>query len=301
MGLFDLFKRGIEKFKSKITQIKTIIFGSKTLEETLTNLEKELLSWDMGVEITSEFLHNLKQISIAENLANNREKIIRKLKELFLHTLGDYAPVNLKNNEINVFLICGVNGTGKTSSSVKLAYLFKKNGSKVLIAGADTFRAAAIEQLKNLCEKNDIEYVTSTYGADPASAVYSALDKALASSHNLVIIDTGGRLHTKTGLMEELKKIKKVCRKKLNKEIDQTLLVLDSTYGQNAKNQAREFNEFMNLSGIILTKLDSTSKGGFIFSIKKDLNLGVKFISFGEKIDNFSPFNPKDFVEELFN
>lgn len=300
MGLFDLFKKGVEKLKSKVTQLKTVIFGSKTLEETLQNLEKELLSWDVGVEITSDFLQELKRISIAENLATNREKIIDKLKELFLQTLGQYTPINLKNGEVNVFLICGVNGTGKTSSSVKLANLFKKDGNKVLIGGADTFRAAAIEQLKNLCDKNNIDCVTSPYGSDPASVAYNAVEKALISKYNLVIIDTGGRLHTKTGLMEELKKIKKVCYKKLNRDVDSTLLVLDSTYGQNAKNQAKEFNEFMNLSGIILTKLDSTSKGGFIFSIKKDVNLGVKFISFGESIDDFSHFNSNDFVSELF-
>ncbi len=301
VGLFDLLKKGVERFKSKISQLKTIVFGSKTLEETLQDLEKELLSWDVGVEVTSDFLRELKRVSISENLATSRERIIYKLKELFLQTLGQYVPVTLKSNEINVFLICGVNGTGKTSSSVKLAHLFKKDGNKVLIGGADTFRAAAIEQLKNLCEKYNVDYVTSSYQADPASVAYNALDKALSSNYNLVILDTGGRLHTKTGLMEELKKIKKVCYKKLKKEVEHTLLVLDSTYGQNAKNQAKEFNEFMNLSGVILTKLDSTSKGGFIFSIKKDLNLGVKFISFGEAIDNFSHFNPNDFVEELFN
>lgn len=301
MGLLAFFKKGIEKFKAKVSQLKNIIFGSKTLDETLENLERELLSWDVGVEITCEFLQELRRISIAENLANNRERIIHKLKELFLKTLGQDAPVDLKKNEINVFLICGVNGTGKTTSSVKLAALFKKGNNKVLVAGADTFRAAAIEQLKNLCQSNGIDYVTSSYGADPASVAYNAIDKAISSKYNLVVIDTGGRLHTKTGLMEELKKIRKVCQKKLNKEIDNSFLVLDSTYGQNAKNQAKEFNESMDLSGIILTKLDSTSKGGFIFSIKRDLNIGVKFISFGELVTDFSYFNPRDFVEELFN
>lgn len=300
MGLFDFFKKGIEKLKAKVSQLKTIVFGSKTLDETLANLEKELLGWDIGVEITDNFLFELKRISIAENLANNREKIIDKLKSMLLQTLGEEIPVQLKKDELNIFLICGVNGTGKTTSSVKLANLFRKEGAKVLIAGADTFRAAAIEQLQDLCKKNNVDLVAGSYGADPGSVAYNAIERALSLSYNLLVIDTGGRLHTKTGLMEELRKIRKICQKKLNKEPEHKLLVLDSTYGQNAKSQANEFNEYLTLTGVILTKLDSTSKGGFIFSVKKDLGIGVKFISYGEKVDDFSRFSPSIFVEELF-
>ncbi len=300
MGFFDFFKKGIEKLKAKVSQIKTIVFGSRTLDETLLELEKELLSWDIGHELTNNFLFELRRISIAENLANNREKIIDKLKSMLLHALGEEAPVQFKKNELNVLLVCGVNGTGKTTSSVKLANLFRNEGANVILAGADTFRAAAIEQLQNLCKKNNIDLVTGSYGADPASVAYNAIEHAIKSHLDLLIIDTGGRLHTKSGLMEELRKIKKICQKKLNKEPEHCLLVLDSTYGQNAKVQAKEFNEYLTLTGVILTKLDSTSKGGFIFSVKKDLKLGVKFISYGEKVNDFSRFSPSIFISELF-
>ncbi|MFN7181333.1 MAG: signal recognition particle-docking protein FtsY [Planctomycetota bacterium] len=301
MSILSFFKKGIEKLKAKISSVKTIVFGSKTLEETLLDLEKELLGWDLGPQLTNDFLTELRRISIAHNLANNREKIIEKLKLMLLETLGEESCVVLRNDTgLNVFLICGVNGTVKTTSCVKLAHLFKNEGARVLIAGADTFRSAAIEQLKNLCEKNKIDLVIGSYGADPGSVVYNAIEQALVRSFDLLIIDTGGRLHTKTGLMEELKKIKRVCQKKLNKEPEHNLLVLDSTYGQNAKSQAAQFNEYLSLTGVILTKLDSTSKGGFIFSIKKEMKIGVKFISYGEKIDDFSRFSPSLFIQELF-
>ncbi len=265
-------------------------------------LEEQMVASDISINTVVRILDEVKKCAYSENI-NDPEKIKSLIKDQIIEIL----EIN-KNNELNissapptVFLIVGVNGSGKTTSVAKLANLFKKNGKKVLISAADTYRAAAVEQIQHYAQKLKLDMVYHQKFSDPGAVVYDSLEKAMARGIDLIIIDTAGRMQTSYNLMEELKKIKKVINRKINRDVDEILLVVDSTTGQNAKNQAELFNNSLGLTGIILTKTDSTSKGGIVLTIKNDLNIPVKIVTDGERLENIYYFDPVKFTDLLFS
>jgi fused signal recognition particle receptor len=271
------------------------------------SLEEELILNNVSVETTSIILKDIKEYSLKNNI-NNFEEIKKLLKEKIKNIL---IPDNIQNiqkkdfiksdNKPFVILVAGVNGVGKTSSIAKLAYLFKKEGKSVLISAADTFRAAAIEQIQFFGEKLGIEVIKHQRNSDPGAVVFDSLDSAIAKNIDIVIVDTAGRMQTSVNLIDELKKIKRIINKKTGRDPDEVLLVIDSNTGQNAKSQAEIFNKALDITGIILTKADSTSRGGVVLSIKNDLNIPIKFITFGEKIEDINYFDPEKFADLLIS
>jgi fused signal recognition particle receptor len=259
-----------------------------------------MLGADMGYEATEEVLGNLKK-KMRLLGKNDADFVVNTLKEelsLILENddnTGFWEPVN----KPHVIVVAGVNGAGKTTSIGKMAYRFRQNGKKVLIASCDTFRAAADEQLSIWAERAQVDIVRSQSGADPASVAFDSVNKALSAGYDVVIVDTAGRLHNRTNLMDELKKIIRVLSTKYEGTPHEILLVLDGTTGQNGLVQSEKFNEALSLTGIILTKLDSTAKGGIIIAIKKSLGIPIRLVGTGEKIDNIDEFEPKAFVEGL--
>jgi fused signal recognition particle receptor len=302
MGLFGKKENKKEDFysqskntKENLGQKLRKIFGGKTLNESsLNEIEEILISADIGPNISYELIEKIRNKNI-----DNIENAITFLKEELKKYLVD-NKINIKKGTLNILLILGVNGVGKTTSIAKIAnyYLFKDY--KVLLAAGDTFRAAATEQLTKWAQVLDIPVIKQGEGADPASVVYDAIDSAKAKGVDLLIIDTAGRLHTKVNLMEELKKIEKIIRSKgdYNKL---NLLVIDGTTGQNAYHQAESFKKAVGLDGIIMTKYDAQSKGGIIFTIQKKLSIPFHFIGTGEKIENIEEFNPEEFIAKIFS
>ncbi len=265
-------------------------------------IEEQMVSSDISINTTTKILDEVKKIAFSENI-DNPERITSLIKSEIIKILGDEKNSNLSISAVppTVFLVVGVNGTGKTTSVAKLASMFKKNGKKVLISAADTYRAAAVEQIQHYAEKLKLDIVYHQKFSDPGAVVYDSMEKAMAREIDLVIIDTAGRMQTSHNLMEELIKIKKVIKGRINRNVDEVLLVVDSTTGQNAKNQAELFNNSLDLTGIILTKTDSTSRGGIVITIKNDLNIPIKLVTDGEKLDNISYFNPVKFTDSLFS
>ncbi len=265
-------------------------------------LEEQLVAGDISIDTVARILEKVKKKSYSENI-NNPEKIKSLIREQVVEILeinGD-NKLNVSPVSPTVFLIVGVNGSGKTTSVAKLANLFKDDGKKILLSAADTYRAAAAEQLQHYADKLGLDIVCHQKFSDPGAVVYDSIEKAQANGIDLVIIDTAGRMQTSHNLMEELKKIKKVITGRINRNADEILLVVDSTTGQNAKNQAEIFNNSLNLTGIILTKTDSTSKGGIILTIKNDLNIPVKMFTDGEKLKDICYFDPAKFADSLFS
>ena len=265
-------------------------------------LEEQMVTSDISINTASRILEEVKDYVYRENI-NNLEKVKSSLKQQIIEILkcnGD-SKLNISSRPPTVFLIIGVNGVGKTTSIAKLANMFKKNGKKVLISAADTYRSAAVEQLQYYAEILGIDMVYHQKFSDPGAVVYDSVEKAKARGTDLVIIDTAGRMQTSYNLMEELKKIKKVICRRIDREVDEILLVVDSTTGQNARNQAELFNNSLNLTGIILTKTDSTSKGGIVITIKNDLNIPIKLITHGEKLEDICYFDPVRFTELIFS
>ena len=269
-----------EGFFSKLKNIFTS--KSKIDDSIYEELEDLLIQSDVGLGMTT-------------NLINDLEKKVKANK------ISETSEVYLKDNRINVILIVGVNGVGKTTTIGKLALKYKKLGKKVLLGAGDTFRAAAVEQLEEWARRADVDIVKGREGADPASVVYDTLSKAEATKADVVIIDTAGRLHNKANLMRELEKINNIIKKKIGEQEYESLLVIDGTTGQNGLNQAKEFNSVTDLTGFIVTKLDGTAKGGIVFSVSEELKKPIKFIGLGEKIEDLIEFNAKDFVEAIFN
>ena len=265
-------------------------------------LEEQMVTSDISINTASRILEEVKDYVYRENI-NNLEKVRFSLKQQIIEILksnGD-SKLNISSRPPTVFLIVGVNGVGKTTAIAKLANMFKKNGKKVLISAADTYRSAAVEQMQYYAEKLGMDMVYHQKFSDPGAVVYDSVEKAKARGTDLVIIDTAGRMQTSYNLMEELKKIKKVICRRIDREVDEILLVVDSTTGQNARNQAELFNNSLNLTGIILTKTDSTSKGGIVITIKNDLNIPIKLVTNGEKLEDICYFDPIRFTELIFS
>jgi len=264
-------------------------------------LEEELILGNISFETVNYLINKLREYSFKENISD--PAILKnRLKEYILDILQsgeNNTGLNISPVKPSVFLIVGVNGVGKTSSIAELANLLAKDKKKIIISAADTFRAAAIEQIQYFGEKMGIEVVHHQRFSDPGAVVFDSLDKAVAKEADIVIIDTAGRMQTSSNLMDELKKIKRVIIKKMGREPDEVLMVIDSNVGQNAKSQVEIFNDSIGITGIILTKTDSTSKGGIVITIKNDLKIPVKLVTFGEKINDIEYFNPLEFVNEL--
>lgn len=288
-----------EGFFSKLKNIFTS--KSKVDDSIYEELEDLLLQSDVGLTMTTNLINQLEK-EVKANKVDNTEKVYEILKRLMSEfLLSQDSKIYLKNNRINVILIVGVNGVGKTTTIGKLALKYKNLGKKVLLGAGDTFRAAAVEQLEEWAKRADVDIVKGREGADPASVVYDTLSRAESTKADVVIIDTAGRLHNKANLMRELEKINNIIKKKIGEQEYESLLVIDGTTGQNGLNQAKEFNSVTDLTGFIVTKLDGTAKGGIVFSVSEELKKPIKFIGLGEKIGDLIEFNAKDFVEAIFN
>lgn len=301
MGFFEKLKNGLLKTKNAIVGKIDNLFKSfhKIDEDLFDELEELLISADLGVNCTEEILDNLR-----EAVKDGRLKDPSEIKDLLFRNLrdmlGEHEPLKL-NTKPAVILVIGVNGVGKTTSIGKIAAELKKQKKRVVVAAADTFRAAAAEQLAVWCDRAGVDLIRQGAGADPASVVFDAISAAKSRSADVLIIDTAGRLHNKKNLMDELAKINRVIGRELPDADRETLLVLDATTGQNAVIQAKEFKGAADITGLVLTKLDGTAKGGIIFSIKKELGIPVKFIGVGEQIEDMKPFNAEEFAGALFS
>ncbi|MCI5513032.1 MAG: signal recognition particle-docking protein FtsY [Clostridia bacterium] len=300
MGFLDKLKAGLKKTKNAIfgkinDMLKAFV---KVDEDMLDELEELLITSDIGVSATEEIIERLRE-QIKEGRLKEKDQVVTALKEILMDMIQDGEPLNLDTVPSVVFVI-GVNGAGKTTSIGKISNQLRKDGKKVVVAAADTFRAAAIDQLAVWCERSKVDLVKHQEGSDPAAVVYDAI--AYAKSHNadVLIIDTAGRLHNKKNLMNELAKINRVIDRELPDASRENLLVLDATTGQNAILQAKEFSNAANITGLILNKLDGTAKGGIVISIKHELGIPVKFIGVGEHIDDMQPFKAEEFIDALF-
>ena len=300
MGFFDKLKQGLLKTKNAIVDKIDGLFKSfvKVDEDLFEELEELLISADIGVNTSMEILDELRDI-VKENRIKEPEEVKKELFGILRRMIGEHEPLNLSTKP-SVILVIGVNGVGKTTSIGKIANDLKHSGKKVVVAAADTFRAAAAEQLTVWCDRAGVDIIKQAAGADPASVVFDAISAVKSRGADVLIIDTAGRLHNKKNLMDELAKIDRVIGRELPDAAKETLLVLDATTGQNAVMQAKEFKEASKITGLVLTKLDGTAKGGIVISIRKELGIPVKFIGVGEKIDDMKPFNSKDFASALF-
>lgn len=300
MGFFEKLKQGLTRTKHGFVEKVELIFKDRAVDEqTLEELEETLILSDIGVNSASEIVEHLSEKSKKGEI-KEAGSVKEFLKKEMTSILGAPQPLVLYGEKPFVILTVGVNGVGKTTTIGKLAYRFKDQGHSVLMAAADTFRAAAIEQLEIWAKRADSEFVKHQSGSDPSAVVFDAIEAAKSRKIDVVIIDTAGRLHTKSPLMEELKKVKRVCGKAMPGAPHEILLVVDATNGQNALRQAQVFNETIGVTGIALTKLDGTAKGGIIFAIKKEQNIPVQLIGVGEGIDDLQDFVPEDFVRALF-
>ena len=300
MGFFDKLKNGLNKTKNAIVgKIDSIVKSFRKVDEELfEELEEALISADIGVYVTEEILDRLRDIVKDKNIKES-EQVKDELFAILAEMVGDHEPLNLSTKP-SVILVIGVNGVGKTTSIGKISAELKSQGKKVVVAAADTFRAAAAEQLTVWCDRAGVDIVKQGAGADPASVVFDAIGAVKSRGADVLIIDTAGRLHNKKNLMDELAKIDRVISRELPDAAKETLLVLDATTGQNAVLQAKEFKEASKITGLVLTKLDGTAKGGIVLSIKQELGIPVKFIGVGEKIDDMKPFDAEDFASALF-
>lgn len=287
-----------EGFFSKLKNIFTS--KSKIDDSIYEELEDLLIQSDIGLGMTTKLINQLEKEVKARKISEVNEvyDLLKDLMSQFL--LSQDSKMNLKDDRMNVILIVGVNGVGKTTTIGKLASKYKKLGKKVLLGAGDTFRAAAVEQLEEWARRAEVDIVKGREGADPASVVFDTLTKAEQIKADIVIIDTAGRLHNKANLMRELEKINNIIKKKIGEERYESLLVIDGTTGQNGLNQAKEFNSVTELTGFIVTKLDGTAKGGIVFSVSEELQRPIKFIGLGEKIGDLIEFNAKDFINAIF-
>ena len=301
MGFFDKLKEKLVKTRqSFIGKVETIFTGRKIDEATLEELEETLIISDVGTKASSEIMAAIRE-KAKKGEVKDVDSVKSLLKSEMTALLGDPQPIMINSGKPFVILAIGVNGAGKTTTIGKLASRFRSNGLSVLLAAGDTFRAAGIEQLEIWANRAGTQLVKHQPGSDPAAVAYDAVIAAKSRNIDVVIIDTAGRLHTKSNLMEELKKVRRSIQKAMPEAPHETLLVVDGTTGQNALRQADMFNKAAEVTGIALTKLDGTAKGGIIFAIKKDLGIPVKLIGVGEGIEDLRDFDPKEFVEALFS
>lgn len=296
-----------KKLKSGLSKTKNALFGQidnmlkafvKVDEDMLEELEELLISADVGVESTEYIIDCLRE-RIKDGRLKEKEQVLSSIREIIEEMIGENAPMEL-NTTPSVILVIGVNGAGKTTSIGKIAKRLKLSGKRVVVAAADTFRAAAIDQLQVWCERAGVDMVCQSEGSDPAAVVFDAIGYAKKCGADVLIVDTAGRLHNKANLMNELAKINRVIDRELPGACKETLLTLDATTGQNGVMQAKEFSKVTDITGITLNKLDGTAKGGIVISIKRELEIPVKFIGVGEKIDDMREFDAHDFVSALF-
>ena len=301
MGLFSKFKAGLAKTHAKLThEIKRIVTRSpKLTAESLEEIEHALIAADLGMTMTTQIVTAVKKAYESQGTAGLDYLAIARA-EIEKTLSSNKAELKKIPHGTTVVSIVGVNGTGKTTSSAKLAHYFQTQKKSVLLAACDTFRAAAIEQIKLWGTRLKVEVIAGNYGADAASVAHDAVTAAQASRADYLFIDTAGRLHTKHNLMQELQKLHRVIGKQLAGAPHEVLLVLDATTGMNALNQAREFHKAVPLTGLIVTKLDGTSKGGMVVAIQQELGLPIKFIGLGEQPDDLQPFDAKQFAQALF-
>ena len=300
MGFLDKLKSGLSKTKNAIFgQIDEVLKAFvKVDEDLLDELEELLIMADVGVGATEEIMERLRE-DVKEGRLKEKDQVIDALKTILSDMIGEGGDLDLSTTP-SIILVIGVNGAGKTTSIGKISNRLISKGKKVVVAAADTSRAAAIDQLAVWCERSGAEIVKQNEGSDPAAVVFDALSYAKKRGADVLIIDTAGRLHNKANLMNELAKINRVIDKECPNAARENLLVLDATTGQNAILQAKEFRNAANITGLVLNKLDGTAKGGIVISIKKELDIPVKFIGVGEKIDDMQEFDNKEFVEALF-
>ena len=300
MRLFDKIKAGLTKTRDGMKKgIDSLINSfTKIDDDLLDELEEILILSDIGAQTSHDVISELR-VKIKEKGITNPQEIKTQLKEIIASMLGEFVPLDLTTKP-TVVLVIGVNGVGKTTTIGKLASNYVKEGKKVMLAAADTFRAAAVEQLSMWAERSGADIVTSFEGADPASVVFDAISSAKAKDYDIVLCDTAGRLHNKKNLMDELSKITRIIKREMGEVQTEVLLVLDATTGQNAVNQAKLFGEVANITGIILTKLDGTAKGGVVISIKNELDIPVRYIGVGEQADDLQEFDPQMFAEAIF-
>jgi fused signal recognition particle receptor len=302
-GLFDRMKEAVTRTRENLSQrIEEVVSIGKEIDRaTLDDLEATLIGADLGNTTTREVLDKLRDKADRKQIKNTDE-LKRLLKEELLNILNaaNIRPVQKVDGTSEVILVVGVNGTGKTTTIGKLAQVFRSQGKTVLLCAADTFRAAAIEQLEIWGQRTGTEVIRTKAGGDPAAVLYDALQAASARRTDYVIVDTAGRLHTKTHLMAELDKMRRTAQRIIPGAPHETLLVMDATTGQNGLQQARQFTDAAGVTGIVLTKLDGTAKGGVVVAISRELGLPVRYVGVGEKAGDLLPFNAKDFVDSLF-
>ena len=299
-GFFAKLKEGLSKTKKNFSeQIESIIFQHKKIDEDfLDELEEILITSDMGVETTMDIIEYIKEETKKRKLEDTLE-IKDVIKEYLVNVLKENETRDVTDKQ-RVILIVGVNGVGKTTSIGKIAYRLKQAGNKVIVAAADTFRAAAVEQLKEWCDRAEVDIIASEQGSDPGAVVFDAIQAAKARKSDVLICDTAGRLHNKKNLMNELSKIFKIIDKEFSEAHIDVYLVIDATTGQNGIVQAKLFKETCDINGLILTKLDGTAKGGIAFPIVNELKIPIKYIGVGEQIDDLQDFNATDFVNAIF-
>lgn len=302
-GLFDRMKQAVTRTRENLSErIEQIVAIGKEIDrETLDDLEASLIGADLGTATTHEILERLR-LKVDRNQINDPEELKHQLKEEILQILSSTQVKAAKPDadDPEVILVVGVNGTGKTTTIGKLAHALRANGNSVLLCAADTFRAAAIEQLEVWGQRTGVEVIKTKAGGDPSAVLFDALSAAKARNTDFLIVDTAGRLHTKTSLMHELEKMRRTAQKVIPSAPHETLLVMDATTGQNGLQQARLFTQAAGVTGIVLTKLDGTAKGGVVVAISKELGVPVRYVGIGEKVGDLLPFDPQAFVNGLF-
>ncbi len=301
MGFFDKLKAGLKKTKDALLKPVDLLFssGDKVDDDFFEELTDLLIMADVGVE-TSEYIANTLRDRLKEKKIKETEPAREEFRAILRELVGEGAPLTLGESGVSVILVIGVNGVGKTTSIGKIANCLKQQGKKVMLCAADTFRAAAIEQLEVWANRSGVPLIKQKEGADPAAVVFDAAGAARKQGVDVLIVDTAGRLHNKKNLIDELAKINRVISRELPEATRDTLLVLDASTGQNALVQAKEFRKAAEISGLVLTKLDGTAKGGIVLAIKRELGIPVKFIGVGEGIDDLQTFNGNEFIEAFF-
>ncbi|AHF07604.1 signal recognition particle-docking protein FtsY [Desulfitobacterium metallireducens] len=301
-GFFAKLKEGLTKTRDQfVTKVEEILTGRRKIDEDLyEELEEVLIRSDVGVTTSLELVQRLRQ-EVKKRKLSEAQELREVLKEEIADLLGEEVPLQFAESGPSVLLVVGVNGVGKTTTIGKLAHYFQDEGKKVILAAGDTFRAAAIDQLEIWGQRAGVEVIKQREGADPAAVAFDAIHYAKTRSVDLIIMDTAGRLHNKVNLMEELKKVKRVIEREIPGAPHEVLLVLDATTGQNALQQAKIFQEAAGVTGIVLTKLDGTAKGGVVLGIQGEVKIPVKWVGVGEGMEDLRPFVPQDFANALFS
>lgn len=301
MGFFSKFKEGLSKTRGAFMEKVGAVFTRRKIDEDFfEELEEQLIMADVGVNTTMTLMEELRTAA-RERKIENAEELQPILQEKLMELMGEEtSPLHLNSSGMSVIMVVGVNGVGKTTSIGKLAHRLKSEGKKVILAAGDTFRAGAIEQLEVWGQRVGVDVIKHQAGSDPAAVVFDGVQAAKSRKADVLIVDTAGRLHNKTNLMDELNKIYRVLKREIPDAPHEVLLVLDATTGQNALQQAKIFGEATGVTGLVLTKLDGTAKGGIVIAIRHQMEIPVKFVGLGEKMDDLQEFDPQDFVTALF-